>query len=169
AVFQVTLLDGHLGGGLQMLHDAAAADAEVRTGRLDALAAGLQDVLQFPDLVAAAPCRVRHAHSFAGQGAVHEMRAAVLLRNAAPFHIQGFDIQFHHVLPALLGRPVCQADIVKAKPAQTGAGWRGAGMASNRPSGAYTVATGSASCAPWRRTISAMRSRMSSFTFMNSL
>ena len=92
-VLQRTLLDRHLGAGLQVLHGTAATDAKVRAARHHALRGRTQDLLDAGDFIGRLAAHGGGHHAFARQGALHEHDLALAAGDAAGFQVKGFDIQ----------------------------------------------------------------------------
>ena len=92
-IFQRTLLDGHLGGGLEVLHGTAPADAEMRTGRLGALRGWFQDALDDRLVEGGFATFDARQHAFSGQCAFGEDDLALVMGNPLTFEIQRLDIQ----------------------------------------------------------------------------
>ena len=91
-VLQHALLGGGLAGQVQVLHRAAAAGAEVRTGWLHALARRAQYAQNMRLFVTRFAPVADVVDGFAGQGTFDENHLAINVRNAASFVIQGFDV-----------------------------------------------------------------------------
>ena len=92
-VLQRTLLDRHLGAGLQVLHGTAATDAKMRAARHHALRGRTQDLLDAGDFIGGLAAHGGGHHAFARQGALHEHDLALAAGDAAGFQVKGFDIQ----------------------------------------------------------------------------
>src|SRR5690606_9964480 len=108
-VLERALLDRHLHAGVDVLHRAAAADAEMRAGRRDARTAraqhrgGLRDVelrLAPDDL---------GLDSLAGQRAANEDDLALVARHAVRVEVERFDLQLQRV-QASSARPNVRGD-----------------------------------------------------------
>src|SRR5690606_14346178 len=93
-IFQHTLLYGHLRGGRQMLHGAAAALPEITTGWLDALRRGFEHALGACHVERGLAPGNMHLYALARQGTFDKDHFAVTVRHAPGFEIQGLNIKY---------------------------------------------------------------------------
>ena len=95
-VFEHALLDCCLRAHFEMLHAAAATDAEMRTVRFDALTGGFENGLGRGLLERRLASIARINNQFTGQAALDENSLAIHMGDAAPFVIQRFDQCLRH-------------------------------------------------------------------------
>src|SRR5690606_17872038 len=108
SILERALLDGDLGAGLQMLHDAAAAYTEMRAAWRNAQRRWPQNLVDPGDLIRRFTTNGLGGHAFGRQCAFDKHDLAVAACNTPGLEVQGFDIQyFGHLLnnPGRYGQP----------------------------------------------------------------
>ncbi len=94
AVLQPALLGGHLGAGVRVLGDAAAAAAEVGTARLSPAEGGLEDAGSLRQLELALVAYFPGLHPLGAEGALDEDDLALgIARDATALGVQRQDVQ----------------------------------------------------------------------------
>jgi hypothetical protein len=81
------LLDGQLGGRLEMLHRATTAHTKVRTGWCYALRTAAQDTDEFGAIEPGLSLNDASHYLLARKGTLHENNLALMASNALPFKI----------------------------------------------------------------------------------